>query len=133
MFTLIQSSPLEITLDPVSTEERLSSVAFDITAKWTMPYQNAQIVVKECWFEYSELNNFEVELKQLINRQIDDLKFNNMSLEPIMVFRRNNEKFSFEFLAIDSSNIGIASIKTNLFEQELIEITQNVRNWSKWW
>lgn len=133
MFTLIQSSPLEVTFDPVSTEERLPSVAFDITANWGMPYQQAQIIIKECWLEYSELNRFENELKQLINRQLDNVKLSNMSLEPVIQFSRSSDKVTFEFVSTDTANMGTVSIKTNLYEQELAEIIQNIKNWGKWW
>jgi hypothetical protein len=133
MFTLIQSSPLEVTFDPVFTEERLPSVAFDITANWVMPYQQAQIIIKECWVEHSELNRFESQLKQLINKQLDNVKLSNMSLEPIIQFSRNSDKVIFEFVSIDTGKMGTVSIKTNLYEQELTEIIQNIKNWGKWW
>ena len=133
MFTFIKSSPLEIKFDPVLTEERLPSVAFDIIANWVMPYQQAQVTVKECWFEYSELNCFEEDLKKFMNQQIETVKLSNMSLEPIMLFGRNSGKVTFEFLAGDSAQIGTVLIKTNLYEQELADIILNIKNWDKWW
>ena|SRR6185295_8839556 len=133
MFTLIQSSPLEITLDPIAAEERLPSAAFDITADWIMSYQQARIVIKECWLEYSELNRFEKDLKILLDGQIENAELKNMSLEPIMSFRRNGKKFDFEFNASDTAKMGTVSIKTDLYKQELIEIIQNIKDWAKWW
>jgi hypothetical protein len=133
MFPLIDSAPLEIVFDPVSTEERLPSVAFNITAKWSMPFQQAEIIIKECWFEYSELNRFEDDLKQLVNRQIHSVKLSNMSLIPIMRFRRIGDKVSFEFIANDSADMGTVSIQTNLYELEINEIAENIKNWAKWW
>ena len=133
MFPFIHSSPLEITFDPVSTEERLPSVAFDITAKWMMPHQEAEIIIKECWFEYTALNRFEEDLKQFTSRQIYVLELSNMNLKPIIQIRRDSDEVIFEFMVSDLFDMGTVSIKTNLYEQELVEITQNIKNWAKWW
>lgn len=133
MFTLIETTPLEIYLDPVSTQERLPSVAFDITINWVMPYQNAQINIKECWLEYSELKRFENELKQFINLQTNSVNLNNMSSVPIIMLKKDSEKIIFEIMVTDSASMGVISIKIYLYEQELVEMAQNIKNWAKWW
>lgn len=133
MFVLIDSSPIKITFDPVATEERLPSVAFDITASWAMPFQIAQIEVKECWLEYEELSQFEISLKQLLHGKIENATVKNMSLKPIIYLEKNNGKFDFSFIAADLAQIGKVLIKTKIYEQELIEIIQNIQSWEKWW
>jgi len=86
MFTFINSLNLEITFDTVAVEEQLPSVAFQVTAKWEMPNQQAQIVIKESWFEYSELNQFEENLLQLVKRQIDFVKLPDISSKSVLQF-----------------------------------------------
>lgn len=98
-----------------------------------MPFQEAKIIVKECWFEYSESNRFENDSKAFIERRIDVLRLSNMSSKPIIQFRRDGGKIVFEFMMSDSFDMGTVSIKTNLYEQELIEINRNIKNWAKWW
>ena len=96
-----------------------------------MPHQQAKIIIKECWFEYSELNRFEEDLKPFINRQIDVLELSNMSLKPIIHFRKDSDKVIFEFVVSDSFDMGTVSNKANPYEQELVEITQNIKNRAK--
>lgn len=98
-----------------------------------MPFQEARISLKDCWFQYPLLNQFEDDLKRLLKREKDDAKLEDMSSNPIIELKRNNEKLTFKLIATDTMDMGTVSIKTNLYEQELIEIIENIKNWSKWW
>jgi hypothetical protein len=51
MIELLNSNELKLTLDPVETEEKVLSIAFDINAEMNLPYQNVQIEIKSCWIE----------------------------------------------------------------------------------
>jgi hypothetical protein len=133
MFTLVKSPPLLITFDPVLTEERLPSVAFDITAKWEMPYQNATIVIRECWFALTELKRFEGELTRLSGGQTTELKLNNMSEGSVLQFEKHGDQVKFELAASDSAGLGTVSIKTSVYGQEILDIIENIKNWDKWW
>jgi hypothetical protein len=117
MFTLIQSLNLEITFDTVAIEEHPPSVAFDVTANWKMPYQQAQIVIKECWFEYSELNQFEENLRQFVKKQNNFVKLSNMNLQSTLQFNRNNNEVIFQFEISDNFNLGTIIIRTEIDDQ----------------
>lgn len=130
---MIRSSPLEITLDPTAIEDRLPSAAFDVTAEWKMPYQQARIIIKECWLEYKELNRFEADFSNLIDGRIEKVKLSDMSSDQIMLFKKNDDQYDFEFIAKDTANMGTILIKSRLYGQELIEIARNMKDWAKWW
>lgn len=134
MFTLINSNTLLIELDPVQIiEKQYPSVAFDITATWLMPYQQAKVKIKECWIENFELTQFEQILQSFIKTETNIVKLCNMSSEPILQFNRTDEKIIFEFIAQDTAKMGTVIIKTTLYYQEVVEILENIKKWAKWW
>lgn len=51
-----------------------------------------------------------------------------MSSKPVVHFRGDSDKFTFEFMVGDSLDMGIISIKANLYDQELIEINRHIKN-----
>jgi hypothetical protein len=133
MFTLIHSLNLEITFDTVAVEEQFPSVAFDITVNWKMPNQQAQILIKECWFVYSELNQFEENLNHLFKRQKNFVELSNMSLQPILQFNRNGDEVIFSFKTINNFESGTIMLTTEIDYQELLEILERIKTWAKWW
>jgi hypothetical protein len=134
MFTFINSDSLNIEFDPIQIVERhYPSVAFNITAIWTMPYQQAKIEIKEYWIANSELNQFEQDFQDFIKNRNDFVKLCNMGLEPILKFSRTDEKIIFELIAQDTAKIGTLMIKTELYSQELLAILENIKSWAKWW
>ena len=99
-----------------------------------MPYQQAQITAKECWFGHIELNEFEENLKHLSKRQGDYIKLLNMNSKPIIQFSRTDlGEILFQFKVGDTFDMGTITIETTLGDQELLEIIENMKNWAKWW
>lgn len=134
MFALISSLNLDVDFDPVSTDGIYLSVAFDVTANWKMPYQQAQITAKECWFGHFELNQFEENLRHLSKRQNDLVKLSDIGTKPIMHFSRTDlGEILFQFKVGDTFDMGTITIETTLEDQELLEIIDNIKNWAKWW
>ncbi len=134
MFTFIHSINLEIDLDPVKTEDHYHpSVAFDITAIWEMPFQKAKIEINECWFENSELNQFQENLQILFEKRTDSVNLCDMSLKPIFQFNRLNEEIIFELNVQDSFLMGTITLRTEIADQELLEILERMKSWAKWW
>jgi hypothetical protein len=65
---LSTSQELQLRLDPVASEDRFPSVAFDIEAKLTMPFPQTTISIKQCWFSHTDLNRFEEGLGTLCHQ-----------------------------------------------------------------
>ena len=65
MFNLIRNNELEVQLDVTGATERLTSVAFDISESWNMPFQNVKFTAKEYWIECSEWDKFHGSILQL--------------------------------------------------------------------
>ena len=133
MFVLIHSPNLEVNFEPVLVEERLPSVAFNISANWNILFLQAQITIKECWFEYSRLIEFEKNLKRLMKRQINCVKLLDINLQPILQFIRNGEELVFELDTGHSLDLGSVIIKTKFDDHELAESVERLNKWDKWW
>jgi hypothetical protein len=133
MIELLNSNELKLTLDPVSTQERVLSIAFDIKAEMNFPYQNVQIEIKSCWIEHSALNDFEGQVRDFTKGERSIAILQNMSNQPI--FRIIREKTNIQFLieASDSVGMGKGTIAVNGYEAEVKELLERLRDYPKWW
>jgi hypothetical protein len=133
MIELVKNTELYVTLDPVQTEGRLPSVAFDIKACFTMPSQQTTIHIKETWFEYSALNVFETGLRDLIERESGTVELRDMSEDPIISIGRNGNDAVFTLIASDTVKMGKVTLEVNGYALEIKEMFDRLQGYPKWW
>ena len=133
MFHLINNIELELTFDMVGVDDHLPSVAFDIGVYWNMPFQNAKIEIKECWFECAALNAFEDSIKNLINNESGKVVLANLSDYPILSFSKSGQEMNTEIFSKDTSGRGTLSLKVKGYSSELSGVLQKLREFEKWW
>jgi len=130
---LSTSQELQLRLDPVESEDRFPSVAFDIEAKFTMPFQQTTISIKECWFSYANLNRFEEELGNLCRQETGSAVLLDMSGVPIVTLDRYDEKVTTRVQAIDAAGIGKVVLEVAGYPSEILAMLEKVREYPKWW
>jgi len=134
MFTLINSANLNVELDPVETiESQRPSVAFNIVITWTTTFQRTKIEIKEHWLEYFELNQFQEHLQHFIEKQNDLVKLGDMPFEPVLQLNRVDENIYFEVKCEAQFPMGAITLKTEIEDDEVVEILERMRTWAKWW
>jgi hypothetical protein len=133
MIELLNSNELKLTLDPVETEEKVLSIAFDIRAEMNFPYQNVQIEIKSCWIEHWTLNDFEGQVRDFIKGERSVALLQNMSNQPVFQIIRGQENVQFVIEASDSMDMGTGKISVNSYEAEVNELFERLRNYPKWW
>lgn len=133
MFHLIRDNELEVTFDIASAEDHLPSVAFNLGISWNMPFQNAKINIKECWFSCSALDEFEESLKNLIQSEEGKAILSNLSSYPILSFTKSGSKMHTELFIQDTSGLGKLSLKVDAYSSELPLVLEKLRGFEKWW
>lgn len=130
---LSTSQELQLRLDPVASEDRFPSVAFDIEAKLTMPFQQTTISIKECWFSHTDLNRFEEGLGTLCHQENGSAVLLNMDGIPIVAVDRNNETITTRVQATDTAGIGKVVLEVTGYPSEIAAMLEKVREYPKWW
>ncbi len=134
MFTLINSENLKVEFDPVQTENHYNpSVAFDIFVCWKTTFQTSKIEIKEHWLENSELNQFQKHFQDLVERKKDIVELGYRNLTPILKFIRINEGIIFELQIDGQFPVGEILLKAEIEEDEILVISERMKNWAKWW
>ncbi|MGZ0079704.1 hypothetical protein [Methylomonas sp. YC3] len=130
---LSTSQELQLRLDPVASEDRFPSVAFDVEAKFTMPFQQTTISIKECWFSHADLNRFEEELGNLCRQETGTAVLLNMSGDPIVAVERCNQEITTRVQATDTVGIGKVVLEVTGYPSEVPVMLEKVREYPKWW
>ncbi|HEX5337870.1 MAG TPA: hypothetical protein VFW53_05490 [Gallionella sp.] len=130
---LSTSKELQLHLDPVASEDRFPSIAFDIEAKLTMPFQQTTISIKECWFSHADLNRFEDELGTLCHQEYGSAILRNMDEAQIVAVDRNNDRITIRVQAADTAGIGKVVLEVTGYPSEIATMLEKVRGYPKWW
>lgn len=130
---LSTAQEFQLRLDPVASEDRFPSVAFDIEAKLTMPFQQTTISIKECWFSHADLNRFEEELGTLCHQENGSAILRNMDEVPIVAVDRNNDGITIRVQATDTVGVGKVVLEVAGYLSEIATMLEKVREYPKWW
>ncbi len=133
MFHLIRDNEVEVTFDMVGVEDHLPSVAFDIGITSSMPFQKAQIKIKECWFSCSAIDEFEKALKSLIKTEEGKVVLLNLSEYPIISFSKSGSVMITELFISDTFGLVKLSLKVDGYSSELPLILERLQGFEKWW
>lgn len=130
---LITTQELQLSLDPVASEERFPSVAFNIEARFSMPFQHTAITIKECWFSHTDLNKFEEELRLLCGQEKGRATLRNMDGMSIVSLKRHEEKVATRIHATDTVSMGKVVLTVAGYPGELRSMLEKIREYPKWW
>lgn len=134
MFTLINSENLKVEFDPVQIENKYhSSVAFDISVIWKTTFQTSKIEIKEHWLANLELNEFQKNFQEFVERQKELVELGSMNLVSFLKFTRIDEDIFFELKVEGQFPVGEIILTTEIEEGELRVILERMKNWEKWW
>ena len=133
MFHLIRNTELEITLDMTGVDENVPSVAFDISIKWNMLFQKANIEINECWFDCKEFDFFESSLIALIEEEKGTISLLDLSRSPVLSLTKENLKLTAEISFQDTLGTGSFNLKTTGNAVELSEIRDKLKEFDRWW
>lgn len=133
MIELLRLQELTVSLDPVRAEDRVLSVAFNIVAEMTLPFQSGRLELKECWFEHSALNDFEAQIKALRHEESGRAVLCDMSNKPILRCERKDAEVRFEVIAMDTMGMGRATLEVQGYASEIDDLYQALRDYPKWW
>jgi hypothetical protein len=131
--TLLASPEFNVSLDPVGVEERIASVAFDVVADLSMPFQQTHLVIKECWFGHEALNAFEAQLNALQHQDEGEATLLNMSERPIIRVIRTGATLASIVRSTDTMGLGASTIEVSGYATEIPEILARYRSFEKWW
>jgi len=98
-----------------------------------MPFQQTTIHIKESWFEYSALNAFESDLRDLIDRESGKVELRDMSDDPIISIERNGNDTVFTLIASDTVKMGKVTLGVNGYALEIREMFDRLQKYPKWW
>ena len=124
---------LRLRFDPVESESRLPSVAFDIEAMFSMPFQQSSIIIKECWFSHNNLNLFEERLRGILANTSEYAVLENLSCSPIITISSVNEQVKIRIQAVDSASICKSVIDVSAYKADISEMFQKIQDYPKWW
>ncbi len=130
---LASSRELQISLEPVRVEDRLPSVAFDLLAKLTMPFQEATVQIRECWFTHDALREFECQLSELRSLETGSAALLDMSENAIVRIARNGGNIVITIRASDTMGMSSTVIELNGYSAEISEMLGHLREYEKWW
>ncbi|NVJ51546.1 MAG: hypothetical protein HWE11_14240 [Gammaproteobacteria bacterium] len=116
-----------------AVEDRLPSVAFNISINWKMPFQKVSIEVKECWIQCSEFDAFQMELKSLIKNDGGEITLHDLSKNPVLSFIKSEKSLTTRLFAQDTSDMGKTVLEVNGYPNELEEVRFNLEAFEKWW
>ena len=124
---------LKLRFDPVESESHLPSVAFDIEAMFSMPFQKSSIFIKECWFSYENLNLFEEQLGKILANTSECAVLEDLSNIPIITIYSDSGQLRICIQAVDTASLGKAVIDVFAYITEISEILQKIKDYPKWW
>jgi hypothetical protein len=130
---LISSAEFEVTLDTVQVDDRIPSVAFDVTANLHLPFQTANVTIKQCWFTHAALNEFEQQLSALRSQESGAATLLNMSDCPILKVMRQGDEIKMSIQASDTVGMSLTTIEMNSYASEIAEIYEHLHSCAKWW
>ncbi|MBS1794157.1 MAG: hypothetical protein JSS81_09900 [Acidobacteria bacterium] len=134
MFTLLRSEGLNISFDPVETEDKhYPSVAFDLVVEWATSFNQARIKIKKFWVAYYDLRQFEKDLREFVEERRDRVELHDMSPEPVLSFSRAGADIFFELKTEPGYRPGVLTLKTELEPDDAAAMLRNLRDWAKWW
>jgi hypothetical protein len=134
MSLVFSTSPeLRVSLDPVRTEDRVPSVAFDLLIEVAMPFQTARITSKERWFTHEALNKFENELLTLRSAEHGSAVLQDMSERPVLRVMRQGNEVTTTVRTEDTTQMVVTAVESRGYASELEALHEQLRSYEKWW
>lgn len=134
MSLVLTTSPeLKVSLDPVRTEERIPSIAFDLLVEVTMPFQAARITSKERWFTHEALNRFEDQLLALCSTEDGSAALLDMSEKSVLRVIRQGAEITMTVHTEDTTRMVTTVVESRGYASELGTLHEQLRSYEKWW
>lgn len=130
---LCTSQELKLSLDPVDVEERIPSVAFDLLVEIAMPFQQARITSKECWFTHDALNRFEDQLSDLRSNERGLAILLDMSDRPVLQISREGNEVKTIVRTTDTLRLVTTTVEVHGYASEISILHEQLCSYEKWW
>jgi len=130
---LVNEPEFYLTLDPVDSDDNYPSVAFNIGASFSMPFQQSTIALKECWISHDALNKFEKELTALRDCVTGSATLQDMNDVPVVTVERNANKITTRVQASDIADMGKVILEVYGYSSEISSMLQRIKDYPKWW
>ncbi|HQU83815.1 MAG TPA: hypothetical protein PKY59_11845 [Pyrinomonadaceae bacterium] len=79
------------------------------------------------------MNQFQKHFQDLVERKKDIVELGYRNLTPILKFIRINEGIIFELQIDGQFPVGEILLKAEIEEDEILVISERMKNWAKWW
>jgi len=130
---LCSSAELKVSLDPTRVEDQVGSVAFDLVAEASMPYQQARISAQECWFTHEALSNFESQVSELRYGQQGSATLLDMSERPVITLKRSDAALITIISTADTLGMVRSTIEVRGYASELEQLLEQFKSYPRWW
>ena len=130
---LVKEPEFHLGLDPVDSDDNYPSVAFNIGASFSMPFQHSTITIKECWISHDALNKFEEELTVLRDCLTGRATLQDMNDVSVVIVERNADKITTRVQASDTVNMGKVVLEVYGYSSEINSMLRRIRDYPKWW